>query len=71
VKDKSTHGVMFAPVILNSDKTTVSVAIGQNNYYPLYISLGNVQVSLVAFLSIPKGKYILIKYLFLPSNPFM
>ena len=40
--DESTHRAMFAPVILGSDKTTVSVATGQNDYYPLYISLGNV-----------------------------
>jgi hypothetical protein len=57
---------MFAPVILGSDKTTVSVATGQNDFYPLYASLGNVHngvrrahrnvVSLIAFLSIPKSK---------------
>ncbi len=57
---------MFVPVVLGSDKTTVSVATGQNNYYPLYISLGNVHntvrrahrnaVSLLAFLAIPKSK---------------
>ena len=57
---------MFAPVILGSDKTTVSVATGQNDYYPLYISLGNIRnavrrahrnaVSLLAFLAIPKSK---------------
>lgn len=32
----------FVPVILGSDKTTVSVATGQNKYYPLYCSIGNV-----------------------------
>ena len=57
---------MFAPVILGSDKTTVSVATGQNDFYPLYLSLGNVHncvrrahrnaVSLIAFLAIPKGE---------------
>jgi Plavaka transposase len=36
---------MFAPVVLWSDKPTVSVATGQNNYYPLYISIGNVHNS--------------------------
>ncbi|KAH9017740.1 hypothetical protein EDB83DRAFT_2508493 [Lactarius deliciosus] len=63
-KDESTHGAMFAPIILGSDKTTVSVATGHNEFYPLYASLGNVYnsvrrahqnaVSLIAFLSIPK-----------------
>ncbi|KAG6327108.1 hypothetical protein ID866_11980 [Astraeus odoratus] len=33
---------MFVPVILGSDKTTVSVGTGHTEYYPLYVSLGNV-----------------------------
>ncbi|KAG1834931.1 hypothetical protein DFJ58DRAFT_868489 [Suillus subalutaceus] len=47
-----------------SDKTTVSVATGQNDYYPLYLSIGNVHnnvrrahrnaLALVGFLAIPK-----------------
>ena len=59
---------MFVPVILGSDKTTVSVATGQNEYYPLYISNGNVYnsarrahenvVTLLAFLAIPKSMYL-------------
>ncbi|KAH7905419.1 hypothetical protein BJ138DRAFT_1118492 [Hygrophoropsis aurantiaca] len=62
--DPATHGAAFVPVILGSDKTTVSVATGQNDYYPLYASIGNVHnnvrrahrnaVSVIAFLSIPK-----------------
>lgn len=57
---------MFVPVILGSDKTTVSVATGQNEYYPLYASIGNVHnnvrrahrnaVSLIGFLAIPKSE---------------
>ena len=57
---------MFIPVILGSDKTTVSVTTGQNEYYPLYISNGVVTnsvrrahknaVSLLGFLAIPKSK---------------
>lgn len=56
---------MFVPIILGSDKTTVSVATGNTEYYPLYISNGNIHnsmhqghpdgVSLLGFLSIPKG----------------
>ncbi|KAK0237593.1 hypothetical protein EDD85DRAFT_921282 [Armillaria nabsnona] len=56
--------ITFCPVIAGSDKTTVSVATGQNEYYPVYASNGlihnNVRrahrdgVSLLAFLSIPK-----------------
>ena len=41
-EDPDTHGAMFVPIILGSDKTTVSVATGQNEYYPLYMSIGNV-----------------------------
>ncbi|KAH9907674.1 uncharacterized protein B0H18DRAFT_898122 [Fomitopsis serialis] len=63
-EDPTTHGSMFVPVIVGSDKTTVSVATGQNEYYPLYISIGNVSngvrrahrnaVRVVAFLAIAK-----------------
>lgn len=57
---------MFAPVILGSDKTTVSVGTGQNDYYPLYGSLGNTQnhvrrahrdaLTVIGFLAIPKSE---------------
>jgi hypothetical protein len=58
---------MFVPIILGSDKTTVSVATGHNEFYPLYISTGQVHnnvrrahrgaVSLLAFLAIPKSVF--------------
>ncbi|KAI0360029.1 hypothetical protein OH77DRAFT_1586687 [Trametes cingulata] len=58
-------GALFVPVLLGSDKTTVSVATGQNDYYPLYMSIGNIHnnvrrahresVILIAFLAIPKA----------------
>jgi hypothetical protein len=61
---------MLVPIILGSDKTTVSVATGHNEYYPLYLSIGNVHnsirrahrgaVAVVAFLSIPKGSSFLL-----------
>lgn len=64
-RDRDNHGAMFVPIVLGSDKTTVSVATGQNDYYPLYVSIGNVHntvrrahknaVALAAFLAIPKG----------------
>ncbi|KAJ6545870.1 hypothetical protein DFH09DRAFT_927614 [Mycena vulgaris] len=64
VEDPKTHGSTFVPVILGSDKTTVSVATGQNEYYPLYMSNGLVYngvrrahrnaVTLIGFLAIPK-----------------
>ncbi|KAJ7469493.1 hypothetical protein FB451DRAFT_1368533 [Mycena latifolia] len=63
-EDPATHGSTFVPIILGSDKTTVSVATGQNEYYPLYMSNGLVfngvrrahrnAVTLIGFLAIPK-----------------
>ena len=64
-KDPETHGATFVPVILGSDKTTVSVATGHNEYYPLYGGIGNAQnavrrahrnmLAVIAFLAIPKS----------------
>lgn len=66
-KDPNTHGSMFVPVILGSDKTTVSVATGHSEYWPLYASIGNIHnsvrrahgsgLALVGFLAIPKSNY--------------
>jgi hypothetical protein len=66
------HGATLCPIILGSDKTTVSVATGHNEYYPLYMSNGlihnNVRrahrdgVTLIAFLAIPKSKDFVIGY---------
>lgn len=59
---------MLVPILGGSDKTTVSVATGQNDFHPLYMSLGNVHNKVrrahrdaivpVAFLAIPKSKHI-------------
>ena len=59
------HGALFVPIILGSNKTTVSVATGHNEYWPLYASIGNIHnnirhahgdgLVLIGFLSIPKG----------------
>ncbi|KAN0138098.1 hypothetical protein V8E53_003987 [Lactarius tabidus] len=61
----TTEGVMYCAVILGSDKTTVSVATGNVEYHPLYLSIGNIHnkaqrghrngVVPIAFLAIPKG----------------
>ncbi|KAI6013170.1 hypothetical protein BKA83DRAFT_4466263 [Pisolithus microcarpus] len=63
-RDPETYGSMFVPIILGSDKTTVSVAMGNHEYYPMYMSIGNVRNSvrrahgdalvLIAFLATPK-----------------
>lgn len=57
---------MFVPVMMGSDKTTVSVATGQNDFWPLYASVGNIHnnvrrghgsgLVLIGFLAIPKSK---------------
>ena len=56
---------MFVPIILGSDKTVVSVATGNTEYHPLYLSIGNVHngvqhahrdaVVVIGFLAQPKG----------------
>ncbi len=63
--DPSTHGSMFVPIILSSDKTTVSVGTGNNEYWPVYLSIGNIHnnirraccngLVLFGFLAIPKS----------------
>ncbi|KAH9159540.1 hypothetical protein EDB89DRAFT_2117724 [Lactarius sanguifluus] len=63
-QDKNTDGSMFVPIIAGSDKTTVSVATGGQEYHPVYTSLGNITnttrcghgngVTPIAFLPIPK-----------------
>ena len=61
---------MYCPIILGSDKTTVSVATGHVEYHPLYLSIGNPHntvrrahrnaVTPIAFLAIPKCKFLLV-----------
>jgi hypothetical protein len=56
---------MFVPVVVGSDKTTVSVATGHQEYHPVYMSPGNLTniarrahnnaLLPVAFLPIPKS----------------
>ncbi|KAI9441968.1 hypothetical protein BJY52DRAFT_1206842 [Lactarius psammicola] len=65
-QDKNTHGAMFVPIVTGSDKTTVSIATGNQEYHPVYASLGNLTntarcrhgngVVPIAFLPIPKTK---------------
>ncbi|KAJ6454819.1 hypothetical protein C8R45DRAFT_1188893 [Mycena sanguinolenta] len=63
--DPSTEGAMYTPIFFGSDKTTVSVATGDVEYHPGYISLGNPHNSMrrahrntvmpFVFLAIPKS----------------
>ena len=73
MQDPQADGAMFVPIILSSEKTTVSVAMGQNDYWPVYLSIGNVHnnvrrvhcdaIVLLGFLPIPKGM-VTLYYLF-------
>lgn len=64
-EDPTTHGAMFVPIIAGSDKTTVSVATGHQEYHPVYMSPGILTNTArrargnaflpVAFLPIPKS----------------
>jgi hypothetical protein len=63
-EDEHNLGSMLVPIILGADKTTVSVATGNTEYHPVYISVGNLHngarrsheggLTLLAFLAIPK-----------------
>ncbi|KAF7296170.1 hypothetical protein HMN09_01085500 [Mycena chlorophos] len=63
-RDEDTHGALFVPVILGSDKTTVSIGTGNTEFWPLYGGIGNTfnstrrahrdGIALLAFLAIPK-----------------
>ncbi len=61
---------MFVPVIAGSDKTTVSVVTGHQEYHPVYMSPGNLSnvacrahgnaLLPVAFLPILKSEHFLM-----------
>lgn len=63
---------MLVPIVAGSDKTTVSVATGHQEYHPVYMSPGvftntarrghGNSVLPVAFLPIPKSKCIQFKF---------
>ena len=64
---------MFVPVVAGSDKTTVSVATGHQEFHPVYMSPGNItnvarrahgnSVLPIAFLPIPKSKSLYSAYM--------
>jgi hypothetical protein len=66
VANVNNHGAVFVPIILGSDKTTVSIMTGHTEYYPLYMSIGNIHntvrrghwngVVVITFLSIPRSE---------------
>ncbi|KAF8901765.1 hypothetical protein CPB85DRAFT_1227649 [Mucidula mucida] len=44
-KDPANEGAMVVYIVLGSDKTTVSVGTGNIEYWPLYLSIGNLHNS--------------------------
>ena len=66
MEDPTTEGAMYVAIILGSDKMTISIATGDTEYHPLYLSIGNLHNSVqcahcnalipTAFLVIPKSK---------------
>lgn len=64
--DPVTHGAAFIPIVAGSDKTTVSIATGHQEYHPVYMSPGTLTNTArrahgngllpVAFLPIPKSE---------------
>jgi Plavaka transposase len=40
--DPSTHGVMLVGIIAGSNKTVASVAMGHQEFHPVYVGPGNV-----------------------------
>ena len=66
-EDPQTHGSFLVPIILGIDKTTVSVAMGDNEYWLVYLSIDNIQdnvhqahcngVVLLGLLAIAKGEF--------------
>ncbi|KAI0349050.1 hypothetical protein OH77DRAFT_1499678 [Trametes cingulata] len=65
-EDPACRGAMLTGVVLGADKTTVSVATGNQEFHPVYMSLGNIHDDMrrahrdavipLAFLAIPKGE---------------
>jgi hypothetical protein len=64
------YGAMFVPIILGSDKTTLSVVTDHTEAYPLYLSIRNLHnnvrrshrgsVVLIGFLPIAKSKLVFL-----------
>lgn len=71
-EDPAMRGAFYVPMVNGSDKTTVSVGTGHQEYHPEYTSPGPLTniahrghgnaVLPTAFLPIPKGRYSLIFY---------
>lgn len=71
--DNTTEGALYCPIILDADKTTVSVATGHIEYHPLYMSLGNIHNTVrrahrnavvpIGFLAILKSKLFFFNFI--------
>lgn len=64
---------MLVPIVAGSDKTTVSVATGHQEFHPVYVGAGNLDNTMrrsrslgmepVALLPIPKSKSLSLLYI--------
>ena len=71
----SARGAMLVPIIAGSDKTTVSVATGHQEFHPVYAGAGNLDnttrrshsqgMEPIALLPIPKSESVLSVVLYL------
>ncbi|KAG2050282.1 hypothetical protein BDR06DRAFT_984068 [Suillus hirtellus] len=52
-QNEANHGSTFMPLIIGSDKTTVSVATGHTEYHPLYISLAKIFEAIKPYMNTP------------------
>ena len=69
-KDPFTQRATLVPIILGSDKMMVSVPMGQNGYWPIYLSIGNIHNNvLLGFLANSKSMFLAI--ILLPTCPYI
>ncbi|KAG2029930.1 hypothetical protein BDR03DRAFT_1017733 [Suillus americanus] len=67
-KDPEMYGSTFVPLIVGSDKTTVSVATGHTKYHPPYLSIGNVFNSV---RRTHRNSLVLVEFLAIPTRPYI
>ncbi|KIO27603.1 hypothetical protein M407DRAFT_48263, partial [Tulasnella calospora MUT 4182] len=58
---KAPQGATVIPIILASDKTTLTSHTGGKNAHPLYLTIGNIRKNVQA--SINRKAYILLAYI--------
>ena len=62
------HGALLVPIILGSDKTTISVATGQNEYWPSMLELATFII--MSGVHMELGLFLLAFYPYPKVSPF-